>query len=105
MLRPRRRQPPTEQILGDKTPRRRWWEVSICYWDMADALAGSSSHNSGYVVMAQGLGVALPFFFFFFFFFFLFFRDRVSLCSPGCPGAHFVDQAGLELRNPPASAS
>jgi hypothetical protein len=36
---------------------------------------------------------------------FLFFRDRVSLCSPGCPGTHFVDQAGLELRNPPASAS
>jgi hypothetical protein len=25
--------------------------------------------------------------------------------SPGCPGTHFVDQAGLELRNPPASAS
>jgi hypothetical protein len=35
----------------------------------------------------------------------LFFRDRVSPCSPGCPGTHFVDQAGLELRNPPASAS
>jgi hypothetical protein len=35
----------------------------------------------------------------------LVFRDRVSLYSPGCPGAHFVDQAGLELRNPPASAS
>jgi hypothetical protein len=34
-----------------------------------------------------------------------FFRDRVSLCSPGSPGTHFVDQAGLELRNPPASAS
>ena len=34
-----------------------------------------------------------------------FFRDRVSLCSPGCPGTHFVDQAGLELRNLPASAS
>jgi hypothetical protein len=31
--------------------------------------------------------------------------DSVSLCSPGCPGTHFVDQAGLELRNPPASAS
>jgi hypothetical protein len=29
----------------------------------------------------------------------------VSLYSPGCPGTHFVDQAGLELRNPPASAS
>jgi hypothetical protein len=35
----------------------------------------------------------------------LFFRDRVSLYSPGCPGTHFVDQAGLELWNPPASAS
>ena len=38
-------------------------------------------------------------------FFFFFFCDRVFLCSPGCPGTHFVDQAGLELRNPPASAS
>jgi hypothetical protein len=35
----------------------------------------------------------------------LVFRDRVSLYSPGCPGTHFVDQVGLELRNPPASAS
>jgi hypothetical protein len=34
-----------------------------------------------------------------------FFQYRVSLYSPGCPGTHFVDQAGLELRNPPASAS
>ena len=33
------------------------------------------------------------------------FRDRVSLHSPGCPGTHSIDQAGLELRNPPASAS
>jgi hypothetical protein len=33
------------------------------------------------------------------------FQDRVSLCTPGCPGTHSVDQAGLELRNPPASAS
>jgi hypothetical protein len=32
--------------------------------------------------------------------FVLFFRDRVSLYSPGCPGTHSVDQAGLELRNP-----
>ena len=30
---------------------------------------------------------------------------RVSLYSPGCPGTHSVDKAGLELRNPPASAS
>ena len=33
------------------------------------------------------------------------FQDRVSLYSPGYPGTHFVDQAGLELRNQPASAS
>jgi hypothetical protein len=31
--------------------------------------------------------------------FFLVFRDRVSLYSPGCPGTHFVDQAGLELKS------
>ena len=33
------------------------------------------------------------------------FRDRVSLYSSGCPRTHSVDQAGLEIRNPPASAS
>ena len=38
-------------------------------------------------------------------FFVFFFPDIVSLCSPGCPGTHSVEQAGLELRNPPASAS
>jgi hypothetical protein len=42
---------------------------------------------------------------FLFVFFFLVFRDRVSQCSSGCPRTHSVDQAGLELRNPPASAS
>jgi hypothetical protein len=36
---------------------------------------------------------------------FFVFQSRVSLCGPGCLGTHFVDQAGLELRNPPASAS
>jgi hypothetical protein len=34
-----------------------------------------------------------------------FFTLLVSLCSPGCPGTHSVDQAGLQLRNLPASAS
>jgi hypothetical protein len=38
-------------------------------------------------------------------FWYWFFRDRISLYSPGCPGTHFVDQAGLQLRNPPSSAS
>jgi hypothetical protein len=42
---------------------------------------------------------------FFFVVIVLVFQDRVSLCSPGCPGTHSVDQAGLELRNLPASAS
>ena len=52
-----------------------------------------------------------PFLFYFILFFYLlidlfgFFRDRVSLYSPGCPGTHSVDQAGLELTNLPASAS
>jgi hypothetical protein len=44
-------------------------------------------------------------FFCFVLFCFLFFRDRVSLCSPGCPRTHFVDQAVLELRSLPAPAS
>jgi hypothetical protein len=33
------------------------------------------------------------------------FLHRVSLYSPGCLRTHSVDQVGLELRNPPASAS
>ena len=35
----------------------------------------------------------------------MYFQDRISLCSPGIPGTHSVDQASLELRDPPASAS
>jgi hypothetical protein len=38
-------------------------------------------------------------------FFFFLSEDGVSLCSPSCPGTHSVDQAGLELRNMPASTS
>jgi hypothetical protein len=33
------------------------------------------------------------------------FGDRVSLGSPGYPGTCFVDQAGLKLRDLPASTS
>ena len=48
----------------------------------------------------------VSFLFFGLFCFVLFFpQDRVFLCSPGCPGTHSVDQAGLKLRNPPASVS
>jgi hypothetical protein len=42
---------------------------------------------------------------FYFILFILVFRDRVPLDSPDYPGTHFVDQAGLKLRNLPASAS
>jgi hypothetical protein len=39
-------------------------------------------------------------------FFIFIFQDRVSLCiSPDCPGTFSVDQAGLELRDLPASTS
>ena len=64
------------------------------------------------IVLLLFWGVLFVCFFFLFFclvvffcIFFFFFWDRVSLCSPGCPGAHSVDQAGLEVRNLPASAS
>ena len=30
------------------------------------------------------------------------FVERVYMCSPSCPEIHSVDQAGLELRDPPA---
>ena len=44
-------------------------------------------------------------FFLLFFVLFGFFKTRLSLCSPGCPGTCSVDQASLELRDPLASAS
>jgi hypothetical protein len=41
-----------------------------------------------------------------FFFFLVWFFETEFLCvAPGCLGTHSVDQAGLELRNPSASAS
>jgi hypothetical protein len=52
--------------------------------------------------------------FFLFYFLFLFiiviiiilvFGDRASLYNSGCLGTHSVDQGGLKLRDPPASAS
>jgi hypothetical protein len=63
-------------------------------------LTGSSDCPDS-VFQRQPLCLAYSFFFFFFFFF----GDRVSLYSPGCPGTHLIDQAGLEIRNMPVSAS
>jgi hypothetical protein len=39
-----------------------------------------------------------PYFWFFKFYLFIGFWNRVSLCSPGCPGTCSVDQAGLQLK-------
>jgi hypothetical protein len=103
------------------------WEVWLCWsgW----GLLGNSSvkkkkgkileklYTSQMQIWEKDIPILLRKFFSFFFFnlfvfcvfclfvCFLAFRDRISLCSPGCPGTHSVDQAGLELRNPPASAS
>lgn len=42
----------------------------------------------------------------FFFFCFSSFKDeRVSLCRPGWPETHYVEEAGLDFTNLPASAS
>jgi hypothetical protein len=55
-------------------------------------------------VISTGLASVCVFFWFCFFVLFLFFETGFR-CSPGCPGTHSVDQAGLKLRNLPASAS
>jgi hypothetical protein len=57
------------------------------------------------LILNGSVGWWLLFCFLFLFLFVCLFQDRVSLCSPGCPETHFVDHAGLELRNLPASAS
>jgi hypothetical protein len=66
---------------------------------------GGRFRDSNEEMFVPSVVLFLFFSFFFFLFVCLFFRDRVSLYSSGCPGTHFVDQAGLELRNLPASAS
>jgi hypothetical protein len=65
------------------------------------------SHETCFVInKAVELRISSLLFCFVLFLFVCFvFQDRVSPYNPGCPGTHFVDQAGLELRNLPASAS
>jgi hypothetical protein len=73
-------------------------ELEVCWL--------SSSRISNLVIGEIGPILYKPYTVFcFVLFWFWFFRDRVFLYSPGCPGTYFVDQAGLKLRNPPASAS
>jgi hypothetical protein len=81
--------------------------MSVCVRARACALVCSGACGDQ-MLMSKCLSqspLTLTFCLFGFFFFFFFSRDRVSLYIPGCPGTHSVDQAGLELRNSPASAS
>jgi hypothetical protein len=84
------------------------WHTLSSYLELCSSRGRVDLLQAALLHEIQTLGYVAPFTFLFlsfFFFFFFFFRDRVSLCSLGCPGTHSVDQAGLELRNPPASAS
>ena len=49
--------------------------------------------------MFKGFVAAICFCFFhcLFVFCFVLFFENISLCSPGCPGTHSVDKAGLNL--------
>jgi hypothetical protein len=76
------------------------------FWTSVLSSRSSKIMNSFYLVLFIFSKIYYLFIFSIFVCLFVFvFRDRVSLYSPGCPGTYFVDQAGLELRNPPASAS
>jgi hypothetical protein len=63
-------------------------------------IIGSSGKSIFFLIFKNFL-----FIYFYLFIYFLVFQDRVPLCSCGCPGTHSVDEAGLKLRNLPASAS
>jgi hypothetical protein len=82
----------------------RWLRVTM--W-----LLGFELRTSGKAVSSQGSWppshLSSPWLvsWYFFVWLVLVLQDRVSLCSPGCPGTHSVDQAGPKLRDPPASAN
>jgi hypothetical protein len=75
-----------------------WATMRLLGIELMTFRRAASALNRGAISPAPGSSLLL-------FFVCLFFRHRVSLYSPGCPGTHSVDQAGLELRNLPASAS
>jgi hypothetical protein len=64
-------------------------EYNLFYW--IDKALMPKLHNVGFSGVCLGWGMV--------------FQDGVSLYSPGCPGNHFIDQASLKLRDPPAYAS
>jgi hypothetical protein len=88
-----------------------WWPTRPSFDTYAARVKSSGVLVSSYCcstyrvyILSTSLADCL-FVFVFVFCFFVFSRQGFSLYSPGCPGTHSVDQAGLELRNPPASAS
>ena len=88
--------------------------ILVCSCDLATFFIHRSVHSpnkklcqlySGWVFLHQLIIKTVPHKRMSVFFVCLFvFGSRVSLYIPGCPGPPFVDQAGLELRNLPASA-
>jgi hypothetical protein len=50
-----------------------------------------------FLPLSLSLSLSLSCLFIYLFIYLLLFQDRISLCSPGCPGIHFAFQAGLEL--------
>jgi hypothetical protein len=73
-----------DTLMADRRKKSKSW----CEFQQWERIWGMLLYHTLYIFLCVC-------FFFFFFFFFLVFRDRVSLCSPGCPGTHSVDQAGL----------
>jgi len=59
------------------------WDLQVCYHHAIATVVGEERRQR---------------FTYLFIYFILVFRDRISFCnSPGSPGTHYVDQAGLEL--------
>ena len=62
--------------------------IALSLWDHKLLRSGPRSPS----------GRRVTFYYWFLFLVFVFdFWDRISLCRPGCPGTHSVDQASLEL--------
>jgi hypothetical protein len=67
-------------------------------------LPKDNSFHEGIFLLPTQMPETVCFLSLFNFFLFSVFQDRVLLCSSACPGNHSVDQAGLELKDPAASA-
>jgi hypothetical protein len=71
------------------------WSVSLLPWPEEEG-------GSLWALLKKAHSFKTNFIYLFIYLGFLFcfvFRDRDSLCSPGCPGTHSVDQAGLGQRS------